>query len=327
MKLFPNLNGPVRLSLQKLHRMPKHFLDIDQVSAKDLRAILTKAAAMKKRRKKWPKAKREPNQPLEGKVVALVFERPSTRTRVSFEMAMRQMGGDVVVLNGVEMQMGRGESIADTARVLSRYVDCIMLRAAHHDTLVQLAAAATVPVINGLTDKTHPCQVMADVLTLEEHIGRLDKKTVAWVGDGNNVAKSWVHAVGQLGGTLRLGCPDGFTMDRDAIAWAKNGKGEVVEMSSPTDAVRDVDCVITDAWVSMHDKEGESRHNVMMPYQVNAALMSQAKKDAIFMHCLPAHRNEEVTDEIMDGPHSVVFDEAENRLHIQKAILQYCMSK
>jgi ornithine carbamoyltransferase len=307
--------------------MPKHFLDLHDVPAKDLRAILNKAADMKKRRKKWPKAKREPSQPLKGKVVALVFERPSTRTRVSFEMAMRQMGGDVVVLSGVEMQMGRGESIADTARVLSRYVDCIMLRAAHHDTLLQLAEAATVPVINGLTDKTHPCQVMADVLTLEEHVGPVHKQKVAWLGDGNNVAKSWVHAVGQLGGTLRLGCPDGFTMEREAIAWSEGRKGAIEEMTSPQDAVRDANCVITDAWVSMHDKEGETRHNIMMPYQVNAELMKLANKNAVFMHCLPAHRNEEVTDEIMDGPQSIVFDEAENRLHIQKAILQYCLSK
>jgi ornithine carbamoyltransferase len=307
--------------------MPKHFLDLHDVPAKDLRTILNKAADMKKRRKKWPKAKREPSQPLKGKVVALVFERPSTRTRVSFEMAMRQMGGDVVVLSGVEMQMGRGESIADTARVLSRYVDCIMLRAAHHDTLLQLAEAATVPVINGLTDKTHPCQVMADVLTLEEHVGPVHKQKVAWLGDGNNVAKSWVHAVGQLGGTLRLGCPDGFTMEREAIAWSKGRKGAIEEMTSPQDAVRDANCVITDAWVSMHDKEGETRHNIMMPYQVNAELMKLANKNAVFMHCLPAHRNEEVTDEIMDGPQSIVFDEAENRLHIQKAILQYCLSK
>jgi ornithine carbamoyltransferase len=307
--------------------MPKHFLDLDQVAAKDLRAILNKAAAMKKRRKKWPKAKREPGQPLKGKVVALVFERPSTRTRVSFEMAMRQLGGDVIVLSGVEMQMGRGESIADTARVLSRYVDCIMLRAARHDTLTQLAAAATVPVINGLTDKTHPCQVMADILTLEEHRGPLHKQTVAWVGDGNNVAKSWVQAVAQLGGTFRLGCPDGFTMDSEAIAWAQGRKGKIEEMTSPVTAVTGVDCVLTDAWVSMHDPEGENRHNVMAPYQVNAALMQHAKKNALFMHCLPAHRNEEVTDEIMDGPHSVVFDEAENRLHIQKAILLHCLGR
>jgi ornithine carbamoyltransferase len=313
--------------LRKLPNMPKHFLDLHAVPAKDLRAILNKAAAMKTRRKTWPKAKRETNQPLKGKVVALVFERPSTRTRVSFEMAMRQMGGDVVVLSGVEMQMGRGESIADTARVLSRYVDCIMLRAAHHDTLLQLAEAATVPVINGLTDQTHPCQVMADVLTLEENIGALHKQTVAWLGDGNNVAKSWVHVVGQLGGKLRLGCPDGFRMDPAAIQWARNGKGKIEELSSPVDTVKGANCVITDSWVSMHDKEGESRHNVMMPYQVNAALMKQAHRDAIFMHCLPAHRNEEVTDEVMDGPQSVVFDEAENRLHIQKAILQYCLSK
>ena len=221
--------------------------------------------------------------------------------------------------------LGRGESIADTARVISRYVDGIMLRASLHENLMTLANAATVPVINGLTDKTHPCQVMADLQTLEERKGDVSKHTIAWVGDGNNVAASWVHAVGQLGGNLRLGCPDEFVMEKPVMDWARTKGAHVTEMTSPEAAVDGADCVITDAWVSMHDKDGENRHNILASYQVNEKLMKRAKPDAIFMHCLPAHRNEEVTDAVLDGPQSVVLDEAENRMHIQKAILLHCL--
>ncbi len=307
--------------------MPKHFLDIHHTSAADLRAILKRAAKMKAGRTGKSKGEREWGEPLKGKALALIFERPSTRTRVSFEMAMKQLGGEVIVLNAGDMQLGRGETVADTARVLSRYVDGIMLRAAKHDTLTELAAHATVPVINGLTPKTHPCQVMADIQTLEERKGALSQQTVAWVGDGNNVAASWVHAVGQLGGALRLGCPPELAMDREVMAWANQHHAVVTETTDPIAAVSNSDCVITDAWVSMHDQDGERRHNLLMPYQVNRHLMAHAKKDALFMHCLPAHRNDEVTDEVMDGPQSVVLDEAENRLHAQKAILLYCMGQ
>lgn len=303
----------------------KHFLDLHQTESADLRRILDSARAMKAKRAGKPKGMREEALPLAGRVIALVFERPSTRTRVSFEVGIRQLGGEALVLSANDTQLGRGETIADTARVLSRYVDAIMLRAAKHSNLTDLAQHATVPVINGLTDKSHPCQVMADILTLEEHKGPLASQTVSWVGDGNNVAASWVHAVGQLGGHLRLGCPDEFAMDDATLAWAKARKAGVSVHKTAEEAVAGSDCVITDAWVSMHDTDGERRHNILKPYQVNPRLMGLAKPGAIFMHCLPAHRNEEVTDAVMDGPQSVVFDEAENRLHVQKSILLHCL--
>lgn len=305
--------------------MPKHFLDLHELPAHELRAILTSAHGMKAARKGWDKGRKDTAEPLKGKALALIFERPSTRTRVSFEMAMKQLGGDVIVLNAGDMQLGRGETIADTARVLSRYVDGIMLRAAKHSNLMELASAATVPVINGLTDHTHPCQVMADIQTLEERKGDVARQTVAWVGDGNNVAASWVHAVGKLGGHLRLGCPAEYPMEQPVLDWARANKAHVTETTSAEVAVAGADCIITDAWVSMHDADGERRHNILAPYQVNERLMKHAKPDALFMHCLPAHRNEEVTDVVIDGPQSVVLDEAENRLHIQKAILLHCL--
>jgi ornithine carbamoyltransferase len=305
--------------------MPKHFLDLHAMDAGALRSILSSAHAMKAARKGQPKGLRETGEPLKGKALAMIFERASTRTRVSFEMAMRQLGGEVLVLNASDMQLGRGETIADTARVLSRYVDGIMLRAAKHSNLMELAEAATVPVINGLTNESHPCQVMADVQTLEERRGTLASQTVAWVGDGNNVAASWVHAVGKLGGKLRLGCPAEFAMAKPVMDWARAHNADVMETTSAEAAVAEADCVVTDAWVSMHDNDGERRHNILKPYQVNPRLMARAKPDALFMHCLPAHRNDEVTDAVIDGPQSVVLDEAENRLHVQKAILLHCL--
>jgi ornithine carbamoyltransferase len=305
--------------------MSKHFLDLHEMSSAELRSILTSAHTMKANRRGWSKGTHETDAPLKGKAIALIFERPSTRTRVSFEMAIKQLGGEVLVLNSGDMQLGRGETIADTARVLSRYVDGIMLRAAKHSHLTELASAATVPVINGLTDHTHPCQVMADIQTLEERKGDVSKHTVAWVGDGNNVAASWVHAVGKLGGKLRLGCPDEYPMERPVIEWARANSANVIEVNTAEAAVAGSDCVITDAWVSMHDTDGERRHNILQPFQVNDRLMKLANPGALFMHCLPAHRNEEVTDSVIDGPQSVVLDEAENRLHVQKAILLYCL--
>jgi ornithine carbamoyltransferase len=305
--------------------MPGHFLDLHEMAAADLRAILTSAARMKTKRQGFFKGQQDEASPLKGKAIALIFERPSTRTRVSFEIGIRQMGGEVLVLNANDMQLGRGETIADTARVLSRYVDGIMLRAAKHAHLTELAAAATVPVINGLTDHTHPCQVMADILTLEERKGDVSNQTVSWVGDGNNVAASWVHAIGRLGGKLRLGCPDEYPMEKSIMDWASASKADVTKVTSAEAAVAGSDCVITDAWVSMHDTDGERRHNVLKPFQVNDRLMKLANPGALFMHCLPAHRNEEVTDSVLDGPQSVVLDEAENRLHVQKAILLHCL--
>ena len=304
---------------------PKHFLDISDFDAASLNAIISRARAMKDARKGLPKGLKEKTEPLKGHMLALIFERPSTRTRVSFEVGMRQLGGETLVLSSNDMQLGRGETIADTARVLSRYVDAIMIRAARHSNLTELAAAATVPVINGLTDLTHPCQVMADVMTLEEHVGPLKGLTVSWVGDGNNVAASWIHAVGRLGGKLRIGAPKELEPAPQVMAWAKAQGADVSVMQSPEEAVAGSHCVITDAWVSMHDTDAASRHNLLKPYQVNEKLMSLAAPDAKFMHCLPAHRGEEVTDEVMDGPNSLIFDEAENRLHIQKSILLHCL--
>ena len=305
--------------------LPKHFLDIADFDAVTLNAIITKARAMKEARRGWPKGLREMDEPLKGRMLALIFERPSTRTRVSFEVGMRQLGGETLVLSSNDMQLGRGETIADTARVLSRYVDAIMIRAAQHSSLTELAAAATIPVINGLTPNTHPCQVMADVMTLEEHVAPLKQLTVSWVGDGNNVAASWVHAVGRLGGKLRIGAPRELSPAPGVIAWAKANGADVSVTTSPEEAVAGADCVITDAWVSMHDKDAASRHNLLRPYQVNRQLMALASANAKFMHCLPAHRGEEVTDEVMDSPNSLIFDEAENRLHVQKSILLHCL--
>ncbi len=303
----------------------RHFLDLSDFDRPALENILGVARTMKSARAGLPKGVRDPGEPLKGRVLAMIFERPSTRTRVSFEMAMRQLGGDTLVISASDTQLRRGETISDTARVLSRYVDAIMIRAAKHEHLTGLAAGATVPVINGLTPLSHPCQVMADVMTLEEHVGPLRDLTVAWVGDGNNVAASWIHAVAHLGGKLRLGCPASLKPDASLFQWAKNEKAEVMLTESAEEAVAGADCVITDAWSSMHDTDAANRHNVLKPYQVNRRLMQAAKQNAKFMHCLPAHRGEEVTDEVLDGPNSLVFDEAENRLHVQKSILLHCL--
>ena len=297
---------------------PKHFLDLHKVGRDDLRGIIDASVAVKKN---GAAAER----PLAGKTLAMIFEKPSTRTRVSFEVGMRQLGGDVVMLSGREIQLGRGETIGDTARVLSRYVDAIMIRTWGEERLNEMADAATVPVINGLTDNSHPCQLMADVMTFEEHNGHIAGKAVAWTGDGNNVARSWIRAAAQFDFELRLACPEDLQPPADLLAWA-HGEGAHISVSNdPDSAVRDADCVVTDTWVSMGDKEAPSRHNLLRPYQVNDRLMSLAKPEAVFMHCLPAHRGEEVTDSVIDGPQSVVFDEAENRLHAQKGILLWCL--
>jgi ornithine carbamoyltransferase len=303
---------------------PEHFLDISGFEAEPLKRIIAASRTMKEARAGKPKAAREDGEPLKGRMLAMIFERPSTRTRASFESAMRQLGGDVMVIEAVDTQLGRGETVADTARVLSRYVDAIMIRAARHDHLTELAEHATVPVINGLTDRSHPCQVLADVQTIEERQGALADRTVAWVGDGNNVAASWIHAVSVLGGNLRLACPNELSPRQEVLDFAASRRAQLQLGTSPEDAVAGADCVITDAWTSMHDTDGANRHNLLRPYQVNAKLMKRAAPHAIFMHCLPAHRGEEVTDEVIDGPQSVVLDEAENRLHVQKAILLHC---
>src|SRR5258706_383523 len=270
--------------------------------------------------------RRAGRKPLAGKALALIFEKPSTRTRVSFELAMRQLGGDVIVLERDGSQLGRGETVADTARVLSRYVDAIMLRTTKEEKLLELAQHASVPVINGLTDRTHPCQLMADVMTVEEHLGPIAGKTVVWSGDGNNMATSWIHAAERFGFALHLACPKELSPPKDVVDWAR-GRGAKIEVTSDVDAaVEGADCVVTDTWISMGDKDTSDRHNLLKSYQVDERLMSLARKDAIFMHCLPAHRGEEVTAGVIDGPQSAVWDEAENRLHAQKGILYWCLA-
>jgi ornithine carbamoyltransferase len=302
----------------------QHFLDLSDFDGGRLRQILNMAKSMKDARAGLPKGMVEPTAPLGGKVVALIFQQPSTRTRVSFEVGIRQLGGHSMLISSGDMQLGRGETIADTARVMSRYVDGIMIRAKNHDDLMELAKHATVPVINGLTNKSHPCQIIADILTIEEHLGPLAGQTIAWVGDGNNVATSFVHGVTRLGGKLRVATPASLALEPETLAWAARNKGDVMTTTSAEEAVTGATCVVADAWVSMHDADAANRHNLLKPYQVNGALMKRAAKNAIFMHCLPAHRGEEVTAEVLDGPQSVVFDEAENRLHAQKAILLHC---
>ena len=298
----------------------RHFTDLSALSGSDLRGILDDAARRKARLKAGERSK-----PLEGKVLAMIFDKPSTRTRISFDVGMRQLGGETIMLTGTEMQLGRSESIADTAKVLSRYVDAIMIRTTAHDRLLELTENATIPVINGLTDDTHPCQLMADILTFEEHRGPVRGKTFAWTGDGNNVLHSLLEASARFSFNVNIAVPEGSEPEQKYIDWARANGGKVMITRSPEDAVRDVDTIVTDCWVSMGQEHRARGHNVFLPYQVNSDLMKHAKPDALFMHCLPAHRGEEVTDEVIDGPHSVVFDEAENRLHAQKAVLAWCL--
>ena len=298
----------------------RHFTDLSAVPATELRGMLDDAAVRKARLKAGERSK-----PLEGKVLAMIFDKPSTRTRVSFDVGMRQLGGETIMLTGAEMQLGRSETIADTAKVLSRYVDAIMIRTTDHARLLELTEHATIPVINGLTDDTHPCQLMADIMTFEEHRGSVAGKTFAWTGDGNNVLHSLLEASARFSFNLNVATPEGSEPQEQYVGWAKANGGKVRLTHSPDEAVSGADCVVTDTWVSMNQEHRARGHNVFGPYQVNAALMAKARPDALFMHCLPAHRGEEVTDEVIDGPHSVVFDEAENRLHAQKAVLAWCL--
>jgi len=300
----------------------KHFLDIHQTDQAELRGIIDSATKMKSARAGRPKGALDDDQPLKDHMVALIFEKPSTRTRVSFDVGVRQMGGQTMVLSGADMQLGHGETIADTARVLSRYVDLIMIRTFEEQTLHEMAEYASVPVINGLTNRTHPCQIMADIMTFEEHNGPIKGKRVVWSGDGNNVFASFAHAAKQFDFDLVFTGPK--TLDpEDALS------GLYTTERDPHKAVIGADLVVTDTWVSMHDPQSarERRHNQLRGYQVNEQLMSEAKPDALFMHCLPAHRDEEATSVVMDGPQSVVFDEAENRLHAQKAVMRWCLGK
>ncbi|MBT3908040.1 MAG: ornithine carbamoyltransferase [Rhodospirillaceae bacterium] len=295
----------------------RHFLDIDQFDGATLRHILDTAAKFK--------SGNGAAKPLADKTLISIFEKPSTRTRVSFQVGMQQFGGNVVVLSQNDSQLGRGETIADTARVLSRYGDIMTIRTDDPQKLTDLAEYATVPVINALTDDSHPCQIMADIMTFEEHRGSIAGKTVAWVGDGNNMVTSWVHAAVRFGFTLRLACPEELSPSADLLTWAKSEGGNVTLGTSVNAAVDGAHLVTTDTWVSMGDKDADVRNKLLAPYQVNEALMDTAADDALFMHCLPAHRNEEVTDAVLAGPLSVVWDEAENRLHAQKGIIAWCM--
>ncbi len=298
----------------------RHFIDLSAVPSTELRGILEDAKARKARLKAGALEK-----PFAGKVLAMIFEKPSTRTRVSFDVGMRQLGGETIMLTGSEMQLGRSETIADTAKVLSRYVDAIMIRTTVHDRMLELAEHATVPVINALTDDTHPCQIMADVLTYEEHRGPVKGKTFAWMGDGNNVLHSLMEAAARFEFGVNIATPEGSEPKAQFVDWARANGARIHATTDPDEAAAGVDCIVTDTWVSMGQEAHARGHNVFMPYQVNERLMARADPRALFMHCLPAHRGEEVTDEVIDGPQSVVFDEAENRLHAQKAILAWCL--
>ncbi len=309
----------------------RHFLDLKDLPAATLRAILDHAARMKAGRAGWPTGKVEPDMPGRDRVLAMIFEKPSTRTRLSFDAAIRQLGGSSMVLRADDLQLGRGETIADTARIFSRMVDAVMLRTSKHENLLELARNASIPVINGLTDDSHPCQIMADLLTFEEKLGPVKGHKIAWVGDGNNVAASWIHAAVKFGFRLDIACPPGLRPADGLMHWAQahaGAEGGSVHLSNdPAAAVADAACVVADTWVSMgQDEETNRRHAMLEPYRVDGALMAKAAPKAIFMHCLPAHRGEEVTPEVIDGPQSVVFDEAENRLHAQKAILAWCFN-
>jgi len=303
----------------------RHFLDLSQCDTPTLRQILDVSAGRKAARRGVPMGEADADAPLKGRMLAMIFEKPSTRTRVSFDMAMRQLGGQTMFLASSDMQTDRGETVGDTARVLSRYVDAIMYRTFGEDRLNELVTHASVPVINGLTDRSHPCQIMADILTFEEKLGPVAGQVIAWCGDSSNVTMSWIHAAARFGFELRIASPEPLQPAKAVIDWAAANGGNVMVTEDPVAAVKDAHCVITDTWFSMNEKRQGDKHNLLMPYQVNTALMKSARPDAIFMHCLPVHRGEEVTAEVIDGPRSVVFEEAENRLHAQKGILAWCL--
>ena len=304
--------------------MTRHFLDIHRLDAADLRAILDDAHARKQARKGWPQGRVDADAPGRDRVLAMIFEKNSTRTRFSFDAAIRQLGGSAIIANAADMQLGRGEPIEDTAKVLSRMVDAVMIRANRHEDVERFAQAASVPVINGLSDKGHPCQIIADLMTFEEHRGPVTGKTLAWVGDGNNVCSSFIHAAPKLGFKLNIASPALYHPDLMDLARAADLQGQVFTTDDPREAVRGADCVITDTWVSMGDVDHAERMEALEPYQVDGDLMSLAAKDGVFLHCLPAHRGEEVTDDVIDGPQSLIWDEAENRIHAQKSILAWC---
>lgn len=306
---------------------PKHFLDLADFDTETLTGIIADARQRKEARLGLAKGTPDQDAPLNGKILAMIFEKASTRTRVSFDVGMRQLGGETIVLSGNDLQLGRGESLADTAQVLSRYADAIMIRTDAHDKLLELAKHASVPVINGLTDTSHPCQLMADVMTFEEHRGCIKDKLVTFAGDANNnVAASFIHAAARFDFRLNFACPPELAPAHDVLAWGQAQGARIGVMQDAAAAVAGADCVVTDTWVSMGDEDGARRHNILSSYRVDEAMMAKADDQAVFMHCLPAHRGVEVTDVVIDGPQSIVFDEAENRLHAQKAILTWCFA-
>lgn len=305
----------------------RDFLDLNEIEASDLRAILDDAHAMKAARAGLPRGAPDPQTPLSGHMLAMLFEKSSTRTRFSFDVGMRQLGGATIVASAGEMQLGRGETVEDTAQVLSRYVDAVMIRANDHSDVEAFARAASVPVINGLTDRSHPCQILADLMTLEAHGLKLDGARLAWVGDGNNVCTSFIQAAPKFGFSLAIGTPERYAPDDEEVEDARSLQGRVDLYETAEAAVEDADVVIADTFVSMGDSDADERLADLDPYAVTTDLMELAKPDAVFLHCLPAHRGEEVDAEVIDGPQSLVFDEAENRLHAQKAILKWCLGK
>jgi ornithine carbamoyltransferase len=307
--------------------MTRHFLNLSDAGGDAIAAMLNDAIDRKNARQGWPKGQADADAPLAGYTLAMVFEKNSTRTRTSFEMAMKQLGGDSIFMASGQMQLGRGETIADTARVLSRYVDAIMIRTDDHDKVTELAHYASVPVINGLTDLSHPCQIVADLLTVMEHGKALPGLELAWLGDGNNVLNSVVEAAGLFKFNLRIAVPEGYESDSSFIEIAKAAGAHITLTRDAREAVAGADVVVTDTWVSMGQEHAHNKMAAMMPYQVNERLMAMAKSDAVFLHCLPAHRGEEVTDAVIDGPQSLIWDEAENRLHAQKSILLWCLGK
>jgi len=297
----------------------RHFIGLEAFTPEALRAMIDRAAALKR-------APETGYSLLDGKTLAMIFETPSTRTRISFDVAMNKLGGRSIALSPGELQLGRGETISDTARVLSRYVDAVLLRTNSHNSLLQLVESADVPIINGLTDRSHPCQLMADILTFEEHRGPIAGRRIAWVGDGNNMAATWIQAAAQFKFSLRLACPTAYAPEAEMLDWALTRGAEIGVSENVSEAVANADCVVTDTWISMSDDAGSQKIKDLQPFQVNEAVMAEAADDAIFLHCLPAKRGLEVTEGVMAGPHSVVFDEAENRLHAQKAILLWCLA-
>ena len=307
--------------------MSRHFLNLSDAGGDAIAAMISDAIDRKAARAGWPKGKADADKPLADHMLAMIFEKSSTRTRVSFDMAIRQLGGSSIVMDSGGMQLGRGETVADTAKVLSRMCDAIMIRTDDHAKIDELAANASVPVINGLTDLSHPCQIVADLLTLVEHGKSLPGLEIAWLGDGNNVLNSIVEAAGLMKYNVRIGCPEGYDPDPEFIQKARAAGASITIYRDENQAVAGADVVVADTWISMGQEHAEAKLAAMMPYQVNDVIMEQAKPDALFLHCLPAHRGEEVMPSVIDGPQSVIWDEAENRIHAQKSVLRWCFGQ